>query len=61
MRAFFRADRRVRRKTRTILFHRFRRTFAKERAQIGTDFANVADEFVVLIRPQLDGDADRAT
>jgi hypothetical protein len=41
--AFFRADRRVRPKTCPILFHCFRRTFAKERAQIETDIANVAD------------------
>jgi hypothetical protein len=35
----------MRPKTCPVLFHRFRRTFAKERAQIGTDIANVADEF----------------
>jgi hypothetical protein len=44
----------------SFFFHRFLGALAKERAQIGTDMANMAEEFVIFIRSQLDGDADRA-
>jgi hypothetical protein len=44
-----------------FFFHGFLGALAKERAQIGTDVANMGEEFVVLIRANLDGDPDRAT
>jgi hypothetical protein len=50
------------RKTCPILFfHRFLRALAEERAQIGTDIANMGEEFVVLIWANLYGDPDRST